>query len=141
MRTLAIDYGDKRIGLAISDEGGTLASPLEVIEAAGAIERVRKIIDSEGVGRVIVGMPLNMDGSVGPAARKVMDWGAQLGVDVIFVDERLSSFEAEGTLRQRKAAGERLTWDQKKRRLDALAAAAILQDYLHGKVKAYEMPG
>jgi len=142
MRTLAIDFGEKRIGLAISDEGGNLASPLEVIEASGAEAKIERVVKEEGVGRIVVGIPLNMDGSFGPAAAKAARWGrklrATLGVELILVDERLSSFEAEQTLRRRKMAGEKLTRQKKKSRLDALAAAGILQAYLDGKAETIE---
>jgi len=142
MRTLAIDFGEKRVGLAISDEGGKLASPLEVIEADQAVARIREIVKSEGVQRVIVGVPLNMDGSEGSAARNVMRWGRELAgilkLPVLFVDERLSSFEAEETLRNRKRAGEKLTHKKKRGRLDALAAAGFLQAFLDGKLATME---
>ena len=79
-----------------------------------------------------------MDGSEGRAARKVTQWGRELGgvlsKPVLFVDERLSSFAAEETLRRRKAAGEKLTRRKKKERLDAVAAAGFLQAYLDGTV-------
>jgi len=142
MRTLGIDFGQKRVGLAISDEGGKLASPLEVVDAGSATGKIRQIANEEGVGRIVVGVPLNMDDSFGPAARKTMSWGrelaAQSGIEVVFVDERLSSFEAEETLRRRKMAGEKLTRQKKKGRLDALAAAGILQAYLDGKAEIVE---
>jgi putative Holliday junction resolvase len=143
MRTLAIDLGSKRVGLALSDAGGTLASPLDVLEvgsAQRAIEPVLHRIQREGVERIVIGLPLNMDGSAGAAALATLAWGRELGrrcgAPVIFVDERLSSFVAAQTLAQRRASGERLTHGKKKQRLDAVAAAAFLQEFLDGRLSA-----
>lgn len=138
MRTLAIDLGAKRIGLALSDEGGRFATPHDVVEAADSQREILGIIRKEGVERLVVGLPLNMDDTAGPAAKKTIYWGNDLskqsGVAVVFVDERLSSFEAEQGLIQRKKGGEHLTRKGKKERLDALAAAKFLQDFLDGKL-------
>jgi putative holliday junction resolvase len=142
MRTLAIDLGERRIGLALSDDAGTLATPFEVLEVdspASAFVPIIKLIASEEVKRVVLGLPLNMDDSFGDAARKTIDWGRELisraGIEVVFVDERLSSFEAEQQLTARKRAGEKLTRQKKKRQRDALAAASILQSFLDGKLQ------
>ena len=81
MRTLAIDWGARRIGLAISDEGGRVATPLAVLEAASVqrgVEQILPIIQKEGVQRIVVGLPLNMDDSVGPSARSVMEFAGEL---------------------------------------------------------------
>src|SRR5438067_2200022 len=101
MRTLAIDLGARRVGLAISDEGGRFATPLDVLNvtsAPQAIEPIIKIIEKEGVERVVVGLPLNMDDTLGPAARGVIEWSrdlaARTATPILFVDERLSSFAA-----------------------------------------------
>src|SRR3954467_4963173 len=105
MRTLAIDLGAKRIGLALSDQGGHLATPLEVLQVSSprqAIEQITPIIAREDVEQIVVGLPLNMDDSVGPAARNTIAWARELsqatGRPVLFVDERLSSFDAEQSL-------------------------------------------
>ena len=141
MRTLAIDLGERRVGLAISDEGATLATPHEVLQvnsSADATVPIIKLIATEGIKRVLLGLPLNMDNTLGPAAKKTIEWGRHLaasaGIEVIYVDERLSSFEAEQQLNSRKRAGEKLTRARKKRQLDALAAASILQAFLDGKL-------
>ncbi|HEY1629613.1 MAG TPA: Holliday junction resolvase RuvX [Tepidisphaeraceae bacterium] len=133
MRTLAIDYGSKRIGIALSDESGKLATPYAVLTSA-SIESILSIIKKEGVQRIVVGLPLNMDDTLGPAARQTIAWAKQLGAGVIFVDERLSSFAAEQNLIERKRAGEKLTRKKKKQQLDALAAAGFLQAFLDGKL-------
>lgn len=139
MRHLGIDYGLRRIGLALSDEGGTLATPLQVLAVrapAAAIGTIAQVARDHGVGRLVVGLPLNMDASEGPAAAAVRSWAgslaAETGLAVIFVDERLSSFEAEQTIRQRKQAGEKITRRGRKGRLDAVVAAQLLQAYLDG---------
>jgi putative Holliday junction resolvase len=146
MRTLAIDLGERRIGLALSDDGGKLATPHEVLEVSSpndAIHDIIKLMAAEQVKRVIVGLPLNMDDSLGPAAQKTIAWSRDLavraGIEIIFVDERLTSFEAEQQLNNRKRAGEKLTRAKKKRQLDALAAANFLQAFLDGKLQPIEL--
>ena len=147
MRTLAIDLGTKRIGLAISDEGGHFATPVEVVEVTAqdqAIEPIVKIVKTENVRRVVIGLPLNMeDGSMGPAAKSVIAWGGRLAmklmVPILYVDERLSSFQAEQDLIDEKRAGRKLTRDMRKDRLDAKAAAVFLQDFLDGRLQPVEI--
>jgi len=143
MRTLAIDLGSRRVGLALSDEGGKFATPLDVLtvgSADDALEPVGRIIAKEGVQQVVIGLPLNMDDSVGGAARNSIEWAKRLGdrignqISIVFVDERLSSFDAEQRLAERKRGGERITRGQKKQMLDALAAAGFLQELLDGRL-------
>jgi putative Holliday junction resolvase len=145
MRTLAIDLGSRRMGFALSDEGGGFATPYEVVEvtsAAQAAEAAARIVRREGVERIVLGLPLNMDDTLGPAARQTAVWGRELaartGTPVLFVDERLSSFEAEQSLIARKRGGEKLTRKRKKEQLDALAAAGFLQAFLDGKLAPIE---
>jgi putative holliday junction resolvase len=146
MRTLGIDYGERRVGLALSDEGGKLATPLEVVTVSApeqAAERCVVVCREEGVRRIVLGLPLNMDGSVGAGARKVIAWGRELagraGVELVFVDERLSSFAAEQELIERKRAGEKITRGGKKKRLDAIVAAGLLQGFLDGGLAAVDV--
>ena len=141
MRTLAIDLGTKRVGLAMSDEGGRFATPLEVLTVTSpdaAIPHILDLIRKEQVQRIVLGLPLNMDDSVGPAAKQTLAWARKLSdsanVPLLFVDERLSSFEAEQQLNARKRAGEKLTRQKKKQQLDALAAAGFLQSFLDGRL-------
>lgn len=141
MRTLAVDLGSRRVGLALSDEGGRFATPFDVLtvnSADDALEPIHRVISREGVQRVVVGLPLNMDDTPGPAAKMAVTWGRKLrdlsGLPVLFVDERLSSFEAEQRLLDRKRSGEKLTRGQRKQMLDAQAAAAFLQEFLDGKL-------
>lgn len=136
MRYLAIDYGTKRTGLAICDFAETIASPLAVIERQKELlGKIADVVKNEGVEAIVLGLPLNMDGSQGPQARLVFKFAdvlkEHLGVPVHLQDERLSSFDAE----ERLAAAE-FTRAKKRKRLDAVAAAAILEAFLqqkHGK--------
>jgi putative Holliday junction resolvase len=146
MRTLAIDLGTRRVGLALSDEGGRFATPYEVLTVAGPEAAVGPILDvvaKEGVERLVVGLPLNMDDSVGPAARGTLTWAKDLAArsakPVVLVDERLSSFAAEQRLAERKRGGERLTRRAKKKQLDAVAAAMFLQEFLDGTLTALDV--
>lgn len=141
MRTLAIDLGTRRVGLAISDDAGQRAWPLEVLtinSPSQALAHVARLVQQEGVRRIVIGLPLNMDDSAGPAARQAIAWGGELaaacGLKPVFVDERLSSFAAEQQLAARRQAGEKLSRARKKRQLDAVAAAGFLQEFLDGKV-------
>jgi putative Holliday junction resolvase len=130
MRYLAIDYGDKRTGLAICDPAETIASPLTVIEGRKELlKRIAEVVETEHIDAIVLGLPLNMDDSVGPRARLVYKFAEQLkkrlDIPVYFQDERLSSFSAE-----QKLASIDFTRGKKKKRLDAVAAAEILQDFL-----------
>ncbi|MGE5295972.1 MAG: Holliday junction resolvase RuvX [Solirubrobacterales bacterium] len=133
MRYLAIDYGMKRTGLAVCDAEETIASPLAVVQGhKDLIERIKKIVASEGIGGIVVGLPLNMDDSEGPMAKLVQAFAKELGkqvpIPIHLQDERLSSFEAEQKLQEFG-----LTRGKKRQRLDALAAADILQTFLDQK--------
>ncbi|HSU68631.1 MAG TPA: Holliday junction resolvase RuvX [Tepidisphaeraceae bacterium] len=146
MRTLAIDYGTRRVGLALSDEGGKFATPYDVLKVTSpqqALDLVLAVVRKEGVQRVVVGLPLNMDDSIGPAARGTLQWAGGLaseaGLPVVYVDERLSSFSVEQGLIDRKRGGEKITRGQKKQILDALAAAQFLQEFLDGKLPLIEV--
>jgi len=145
LRTLAIDLGSRRVGFALSDQGGRFATPYEVVEVtspAQASEAALRIITREGVERIVLGLPLNMDDTVGPAAKQTATWGRELsdksGKPLVLVDERLSSFDAEQQLNARKRGGEKLTRKRKKEQLDAIAAAGFLQAFLDGKLAAIE---
>src|SRR6059058_2175802 len=114
MRILAIDHGTKRMGIALSDELGMIAQPLEFIPAepfAKFLERLKEILSEKQVELVLVGMPRNMDGSYGPAALKVQQFVAVLkdaiAIPIQTLDERLTSAQAnrvliEGNVRREK---------------------------------------
>ena len=136
MHLLGIDLGDKRTGLAVADADFDIASPLKTIEIsisrdAELASAIALEVRDQGASRVVIGLPLNMDdGSEGPQAKKVRAFGERLareleGIEIVFHDERLTSEQADWEMSR---SG--LTHKQKKARRDALAAAAILRDYL-----------
>lgn len=130
MRYLAIDYGTARTGLAVCDAGETIASPLDVLRGPkNLVKRVVQRVEAEGIEAVVIGLPLDMDGSEGPQAKRVRTFADRLRVrihmPIYFQDERLSSFGAEQKL---QTTG--LTKAKRRDRLDAVAAAEILQAFL-----------
>ena len=138
MRLLGIDVGERRIGLALSDPSGTLASPLHVLTISGQLdERVEAIVreidrlarEEEGLAGVVVGLPTALDGrrhaQTGQVTALVEALRHRTPVPVMVQDERLTSREAESRLAVREK-----DWRRRKTRLDAAAAAVILQDYL-----------
>jgi putative Holliday junction resolvase len=137
---LGIDVGRRRVGLAISDPSATLARPLTtltVASAADAVERVaaevaRLSAEEDGLVAIVVGVPSRLDGSPSDETRTVGEFmtalTARVSVPIVGGDERLTSREAESRL----AVGER-DWRRRKKKLDAAAAAIILQDYLDQK--------
>ncbi len=133
-RYLGVDHGSKRIGLAVSDGPGHLALPLKHIDSRGSAERdaeaIRRVVDDYGIDVLVVGLPLNMDGTSGDQAARATRYGtalaAALRLPVEFHDERLSSHAADCLLDQRPE----LTTGQRRERRDGLAAQTILQDFL-----------
>jgi putative Holliday junction resolvase len=133
MRYLAIDYGTKRTGLAICDAAETIASPLAVIHGQkGLLKKIAYIVDAENAEAVVLGLPLNMTGSDSFQTRLVRKFAEQLkghlSVPVHLQDERLSSFGAE-----EKLAPADFTRGKRKKRIDAVAAAEILEAFLEQK--------
>ena len=135
MRYLAIDHGQKRTGLAISDAFETLVSPHSVIETANEDELLRQIsavLQAEEIDAIVVGLPINMDGTESDRSRKVRQFVLTMqektDKPVHLHDERLSSFEA-GYL----VGDLELTRKKKKKRLDAIAAASILRSFFEHK--------
>jgi putative Holliday junction resolvase len=132
MRVLGLDVGDRRIGVALSDETGTLASPLSTLERVGPKkdpQAVAALAREHGVEAIVVGLPYNMDGSIGPQAKKVQAFAEALKplahVPVHFRDERLTTVEAEQILAERD-----VSWQRRKRLVDQVAAVLILQEFL-----------
>jgi putative Holliday junction resolvase len=132
MRYLGLDVGDRRIGMALSDETATLATPLPTFVRIGPRQDVVRIADllrRHEAGALVVGLPLNMDGSRGPQAEKVLRFCEELrkktGVPVHTLDERLTSVAAEEILAERGVA-----LKERKAKVDAVAATLILQEYL-----------
>jgi putative Holliday junction resolvase len=131
MRSLGLDIGDKRIGVALSDPDGILASPLTIInrrDESQDIEAIIDIISQQGVGRIIVGLPYSLDGSLGEQAEKVKAFtqrlASRISIPLEYRDERLTTVMA-GRLRRAVKSKKR-----GKTRDDAQAAALILQGYL-----------
>ena len=133
-RILCLDVGDVRIGVAVSDPTGTIATPVEVIRRIGwgpDCRRIRQLCDQYETETVLSGLPLNMDGTEGPQAAKVRQFCAQVekqGLHVIFQDERLTTVEAEEALME-----DGQDWRERRRSVDKVAAALILQEYLDGQ--------
>jgi putative Holliday junction resolvase len=132
MRLLGIDYGMKRIGIALSDPQGTMALPFDTIlvrSDGSHIKAIHEIVDAYQVDKVVVGLPFNMNGSLGTAGDEVIRWGKQLetalGLPVVFWDERLTTSEAHEILTNMKVKGKR-----RKRSVDKIAASIILKGYL-----------
>lgn len=132
MRILALDHGTVRVGVAVSDELGMIARPLEFIPAEPweeFIKRFNQLLAELQPEQIIVGLPRNMDGSLGPAAEKVRVFVAKLRetitVPIRTWDERLTTVQAQRMLRQ---AGH--TAKDQKGKMDQTAAAIILQSYL-----------
>lgn len=132
MKIMGIDFGLKRIGIALSDIMGFLASPyttLYRLEEQKDLEFIKKIITDNKVETVVFGLPLEMSGNSGEIVNYTKDFAEKLknltGVKIVFVDERLSSVEAEEQLK--------LTikdWKKRKQLLDQVSASIILQSYL-----------
>jgi putative holliday junction resolvase len=132
MRALAIDFGSKNIGVAVSDALGITVRPVETIRRSSLnkdIARLQFLLEELEVESVVVGLPLRMDGTMGDAAEKTLRFVEQLRakitVPVVTQDERLTSFEAEQLMMERG-----LNRVQRRRHSDEVAATIILQDYL-----------
>lgn len=139
-RIVAFDVGERRIGVAISDASCTLARPIGVLQIKGldsavetaAGEVLRLAGEDDGVAGIVVGLPRRLDGSANEMTPRVerfaRDLAARAQLPVSLQDERLSSHEAESRLGLRER-----DWRVRKQRLDAAAAAVILQDYLDAR--------
>jgi len=133
MRALGVDLGSRRIGVALSDSAGTVASPFEVVERSGDRQRDHRrladLVDETEAEIVVVGVPYSMDGSVGPAARRALAeirvLGRALRVPVETYDERLSTVTAHRSLREMNVGAV-----TRRRVVDKIAAAVILQSWL-----------
>jgi putative Holliday junction resolvase len=132
MTILALDFGERRIGVAVSDSLGVTARPLQVLERGAVkddIESIKQLVARYRCERIVVGFPLNMDGSAGPQARRARTFAGRLrgslGVEVVMWDERLTTVEADNAM-----LSANLKPDERRARRDAVAAAILLQDYL-----------
>lgn len=141
---LGIDYGAKRIGLALSDATATLASPWRLVQRPPSEAQTLRLLvgeietlagDDDGLEAVVVGWPRRLDGSPTDQTPLVLAFAnalkTRLDIPVVLQDERLSSREAESRLSRRET-----DWRKRKAKLDAAAAAVILQDYLDSRPRA-----
>ena len=132
MRILGLDIGEKRIGVAVSDELGLTAQGLLTLERTGMqedIKRLADIVQDWSVGKVVAGLPRNMNGTLGPQAVKVKEFVNCLqdviGIEVVYQDERLTTAAAQRTLLEGNVSRRK-----RKEVVDKIAAAMILQNYL-----------
>lgn len=131
MRYLAIDLGEKRTGIAAGDDVTGVITPMQVVDVSPALllDELSKVIASHKPDAIVLGVPLNMDGTDGAAAKKARAFGATLSqratIPIHYQDERLTSYAADQAMSQ---SGR--THKRKKELRDALAAAEILRDYL-----------
>jgi putative holliday junction resolvase len=138
VRALGIDYGQRRIGLALSDATGLLARPWKTIARSGAAAQVAAMLaaeiaalgrDDDGVSAIVIGYPRRLSGEPTDQTAAVKELAHRLGglvdLPIVLQDERLSSREAESLLARRER-----DWRKRRQQLDAVSAAVILQDYL-----------
>lgn len=132
MRILALDIGEKRIGVAVSDPSGTVATPVKVLDTPqvlGDSQPLRRLVDDYEAERVVIGLALSLDGTEGPQARRIRTLVGRLAAalpdDIVFVDERLSSAEAK-----RRMAETGATERDMRGSVDMVAASVLLQGYL-----------
>jgi putative Holliday junction resolvase len=144
VRFVGVDYGRKRIGLAISDATAFLARPWQVVKIVDPDPETSAVViadffprlmnESDGVDGIVVGLPKRLDGTDTDLSADVRVFGKQLemitGIEVVFVDERLTSVEAEAQLATREK-----DWRKRKQQIDAVAAAIVLQDFLDSRVR------
>jgi putative holliday junction resolvase len=135
VRCLGIDHGSKRIGLSYGDDIG-VATPLPALaftDASKQWEGLASLLKERKITDIVIGHPLNMDGSAGPKAHEIEEFGRRLyskfGLPVHLVDERLTSYEAESTIPPSKRRAVR-----KSGLIDSRAATLVLQDFLNGHI-------
>ena len=133
MRILGLDVGDVRIGVALSDTTGAIASPLEVIDRVktSALKRIDKIIQEYQIKKVVIGLPKSLDDSEKVQAKKVRNFSKKLKnkiveIDIVFFDERYSTVAANRLLNEATKKNAK----EKRKVVDKVAATIILQTYL-----------
>lgn len=131
MRLLGIDHGDSRIGLSISDELASFAHPYRTLQRDKRVfHEISQIVERERITGIVIGLPKNMDGTLGQSAAKAKAFGGELAlvipaINILFWDERLTTMEAQRALH---AAGKNAK--QSKKMIDQVAAKILLQNYL-----------
>jgi putative Holliday junction resolvase len=136
LRALGLDLGSRRIGVALSNSAGTLATPYEVVERSGDEgrdhARIVELADDVGADLLVVGVPYSLDGGIGPAARAALDEVARLatvaGRPVETIDERLTTVSAHQSLRRQGVGGKR-----RRTVIDQVAASVLLQAWLDAR--------
>ncbi len=139
MRALGVDLGSKRIGLATSDRSGTIATPLVVLQRSGSRatdhQAIARIVEEYEIECVVVGLPLNMNGSMGEAAKSALievdQLTSVLSVPVLTFDERRTTVTADHVLMQQN-----LNAQERRKVIDKVAAAVLLQSWLDGRNSA-----
>ena len=139
MRALGVDLGSKRIGLATSDRSGTIATPLVVLQRSGSRatdhQAIARIVEEHEIECVVVGLPLNMNGSTGEAAKSALievdQLTSVLSVPVLTFDERRTTVTADHVLIQQN-----LNAQERRKVIDKVAAAVLLQSWLDGRNSA-----
>jgi putative holliday junction resolvase len=139
MRCLGIDHGTRRVGLSYGDDIG-VATPLPALAFSDSVKQwagIASALKERKITDIVLGHPLNMDGSSGPKAKEVEEFARKLqsefGLPVHLVDERLTSYEAESTIEPSKRRAVR-----KSGLIDSRAATLILQDFLNGRISVAE---
>ncbi|MCI0625386.1 MAG: Holliday junction resolvase RuvX [Acidobacteria bacterium] len=129
---MGLDVGEVRIGVAVSDETGLIARGVTTVQRTGGrkdLEALARLVEENEVHHVVVGHPVNMDGTSGPQAQRMRNFAERLrtvtSAEISLWDERLSSFSAEQLLIE---SG--MHWSKRKQMIDRLAAVVILQEYL-----------
>ena len=140
-RVLALDLGERRIGVAVSDESRLLARSLTTINRTSRLadfEKIQRIVDDLEIVLIVIGLPLLADGTEGSRALWIRDYATemneQLDVKTVLVDESYSTLAAESSLRSRGVKGQK-----QRAKVDAAAAAFILQDFLDGSLSALNL--
>lgn len=139
MRILGVDYGDVRVGLALSDPTGFIAGGIGIVKISGmnnAVSQVSSVISEKQVDTVVIGLPLNMNGTEGSSANKIRVFAGKLqeacqNINIEFVDERRTSMLAADYMSQTGTFGKK-----RKESVDTLSAQIILQTYLDRKKNA-----
>jgi putative Holliday junction resolvase len=133
VRTIALDVGEKTVGIAMTDELGLIASPRETLRRDGReLDRLVEMVEREGVGEAVVGLPISLNGTQGPSAERALEFAAllraRITIPVVTWDERLTTAEAEKML---IAADTRRS--KRRQVVDQIAATLILQNFLRSR--------
>lgn len=132
MRILSMDVGDRRIGMAISDALGWTAQGIDTLERRNNLydfNKIKEVIEKHNPDRIVVGLPKNMNGTLGPQSEKVKEFAdklnASFGLEIIYWDERLTTVSAHKMMIEADVRR-----DKRKQKVDQIAAVLILQSYL-----------